>query len=280
MPFIAADRFTPQTFRNLLEFLRATEPDKQPVLLFDEMENLEYKLARGDLSSDILLFLAGLLDSKLQISFVVTGSDRLEIKRLPDWNILIPKTISRKIGLLAYEDALRLIEEPVQGYFIYDDGIPERILRITAGHPYYTQVICQTQIDFLNQNHEFAVGDEQLAQVLQMVLNNPPPPLSHVWDSFSKPQKIAATVTANALDNENDCVGVEELLNAMPVELNAHSGSRVSFLGAMESLVHEYWMEKSDQGTYRFRIDLLRLWIRREHTIWHLADELQHGTER
>ena len=279
-PFIAADRFTPQTFRNLLEFLRATEPDKQPVLLFDEMENLEYKLARGDLSSDILLFLAGLLDSKLQISFVVTGSDRLEMKRLPDWNILIPKTISRKIGLLAYEDALRLIEEPVQGYFIYDDGIPDRILRITAGHPYYTQVICQTQIDFLNQNHEFAVGDEQLAQVVQMVLNNPPPPLSHVWDSFSKPQKIAATVTADALDNENDCVGVEELLNAMPAELNAHSGNRVSFLGAMESLVHEYWMEKSDQGTYRFRIDLLRLWIRREHTIWHLADELQHGTER
>ncbi len=279
-PFIAADRFTPQTFRNLLEFLQAAEPEKQPVLLFDEMENLEYKLARGDLSSDILLFLAGLLDSNLRVSFVATGSDRLEARRLPDWNILVPKTISRKIGLLAREDALRLIEEPAQGYFVYDEGIPDRILRMTAGHPYYTQVICQTQIDYLNQKHEFSVGDEQLTKVVQMVLNNPPPPLHHVWESFSIPEKIAATIAANELDNETDYIGVEEMLIVVPGELRDLSGNRMSFLGAVESLVHQDWVERSEQGEYRFRIDLLRLWIRREHTIWHLADEFQQGNDQ
>jgi hypothetical protein len=279
-PFIAAERFTPQTFRNLLEFLQDAEPEKQPVLLFDEMENLEYKLARGDLTSDVLLFLAALLDSNLRVSFVATGSDRLETSRLPDWNILVPKTISRKIGLLAQEDALRLIEEPARGYFTYNEGIPDRILRMTAGHPYYTQVICQTQIDFLNQKREFAVGAEQLVKVVQIVLNNPPPPLNHVWESFSIPEKIAATITANELDSEVDYLGVEEMLAALPEELSPHAGNRVNLISAVENLVHEDWVERSEEGKYRFRVDLLRLWIRREHTIWHLADELQQGNIR
>ncbi len=278
-PFIAADRFTPQTFRNLLEFLQDAEPEKQPVLLFDELENLEYKLARGNLSADVLLFLAGLLDSNLSVSFVATGSDQLEARRLPDWSILVPKTVSRQIGLLAREDALRLIEEPAKGYFIYDSDIPDRILRMTAGHPYYTQVICQTQIDLLNQNHEFAVGAEQLSEVVEIVLNNPPPPLHHVWESFSTPEKIAATITANELDNEMDYIGVEEMMKAIPEELSALSGNRVNFISAVEGLVREDWVERSEQGKYRFRIDLLRLWMRREHTIWHLADELQQGTD-
>jgi hypothetical protein len=276
-PFIAADRFTPPTFRSLLEFLQNAEPEKQTVLLFDEMENLEYKLARGDLTSDILLFLAGLMDSNLRVSFVATGSDQLEARRLPDWNILVPKTISRKIGLLAREDALRLIEEPAQGYFIYDEGIPDRILRMTAGHPYYTQVICQTQIDFLNQNHQFAVGNEQLDKVMQTVLNNPPPPLNHVWESLSTTEKIAAAIAAHEIDSESDFIEVEQMPDSLPVELKAFSGSRVNLISALENLVHEEWMERSEEGKYRFRIDLLRLWIRREHTIWHLADELQQG---
>ncbi|MEJ2109632.1 MAG: ATP-binding protein [Acidobacteriota bacterium] len=279
-PFIAADRFTPQTFRNLLEFLQDAEPDRQPVLLFDEIENLEYKLARGDLTSDILLFLAGLMDSRLRISFVVTGSEPLEGRRLPDWSILEPKTISRKIGLLAHEDALRLIEEPAQGYFIFDEGIPEKILRMTAGHPYYTQVVCQTQIDFLNQNHEFAVGSDQLDKITQIVMENPPPPLNHVWESFSRIEKLSIAVTANCLDNDVDFMGIEEMMESMPDEMREPVGKKANFLSAMESLVHQNWVEKSDRGSYRFRIDLLRLWLRREHTVWHLADELQQGTLR
>lgn len=276
-PFIAADRFTPQTFRNLLEFLRDAEPEKKPVLLFDEMENLEYKLARGDLTSDILLFLAGLLDSNIPISFVITGSNMLEAKKLPDWAILVPKTVSRKIGLLESGDALRLIEDPAKSYFVYDDGIPDQILRMTAGHPYYTQVVCQAQIDYLNNKHEFAMGQEQLAQVVEKVLNHPPPPLNHVWDSFSAAEKTAATLAANAIGGPEAYADVESMLHDLPAEIASLSGNRVNFINAVESLVREDWMERSEHESYRFKVDLLRLWIRREHTIWHLADEFNQG---
>ena len=75
-PFISSERFTPDTFRKLLAFLHESEPSKIPVLLFDELENLELKFTRGSLNADPLLFLAGLLDGNLPVSFVATGSDQ------------------------------------------------------------------------------------------------------------------------------------------------------------------------------------------------------------
>jgi HAMP domain-containing protein len=279
-PFIAAERFTPQTFRNLLSFISEMNPGRRPVLLFDELENLEYKLARGNLTPDVFLFLAGLLDSALDVSFVVTGSNRLETKRLPDWNILIPKTISRRIGLLAPEDARILIEQPVHGYVVYGAGIPDRILRLTAGHPYYTQLICLTQIDCLNRDKEFAAGAEQLEKVIQLVLHNPPPPLNHVWENFSLSEKIAVATTASVIENENDYVGADTVLETVPQELKELLGNEGNIRSALDTLSLDDWVERSDRSEYRFRIDLLRLWIRHEHTIWHLVDELKRSEQQ
>ena len=73
---------------------------------------------------------------------------------------------------------------------------------------------------------------------------------------------------------------MEEILEAVPDELRDTSDNPVNLLSAVESLVHADWVERSEQGKYRFRVDLLRMWIRREHTIWHLADELQRGIDQ
>src|SRR5262249_51667713 len=127
-PFIAAEKFTPETFRKLLEFIRDSEPQKHPVLLFDELENLELKFARCSLSTDLLFFLASLLDGPIPVGFVASGSDQLDKLSFAGWNTLRAKTIPRRIGFLTPADTLRLILEPVRGYVLYDVGLPEKIL--------------------------------------------------------------------------------------------------------------------------------------------------------
>jgi len=276
-PFISTERFSPDTLRRLLRFIHDSEPHKVAVLLFDELENLEFKFNRGSLSADVLLFLAGLLDGNVPVSFVATGSDQLERLKFPDWHILTPKTIPRHIGLLTRNDARRLIVEPIRGYVLYDDGVPERILRITAGHPYYTQVVCQSLVDYLNQKQEFALSLAQLSEVLELVLDNPPPPLNHVWESFSNVEKTAAAGLAHVLAGEEQYVGTERVLASMPVELSAEARDPVKFRSALDHLSREDWVEKNDNGAYRFQLDLLRLWIGREHSIWQVADELQRS---
>jgi HAMP domain-containing protein len=276
-PFIAAERFTPETFRKLLRFIREYEPARHPVLLFDELENLEFKLGRGSLTTDPLLFLASLLDGDIRVSFVATGSDQLETLTFTGWNILRPKTIPRRIGLLTANDTQRLILEPVHGYVLYDEGIPEQILRTTAGHPYYTQVVCQTMVDYLNQKRDFAVASEQLHEILDQVLLNPPPPLNHVWDGFSHHAKLACSTLAYVLKDPTEYAELETIHDAIPSELRTQIPDSASLITACDHLCHEDWLERGPFTVYRFRVDLLRMWIAREHSIWQVTDELKRS---
>jgi hypothetical protein len=257
----------------LLRFIRDAEPTKHPVFLFDELENLEFKLARGLLSTDILLFLASLLDGDIAVDFVATGSEQLQSFNYAGWNILTPKTIRRRIGVLTPNDTRRLIVEPVRGYVLYDDGVPEQILRITAGHPYYTQVVCQTAVDYLNQQKNFAVTADGLSEILDQVLQNPPPPLNYVWDEFTPQEKLASASLAYVLKNPAQYAGVDAIHNRIPHELREQLPAPVSFVNACDHLCREDWLESGSATEYRFRVDLFRMWIAREHSIWQVADD-------
>jgi HAMP domain-containing protein len=272
-PFIAAEKFTPETFRKLLAFIRDSDPQKHPVLLFDELENLEIKFARGSLSTDLLMFLASLLDGSIPVGFVASGSDQLDRLGFPGWNMLRGKTVPRRIGFLTPADAQRLILEPVRGFVLYDAGIPEQILRLTAGHPYYTQVVCQTMVDYLNHKRDFAVASLQLNEILDQVLQNPPPPLNHVWDGFSNQEKMAAATLAYVLKEPSQYAQVEEIHERIPVEIRRQLPETSNFISACDHLCREDWLEKNTTMQYRFRVDLLRLWIAREHSIWQVADD-------
>src|SRR5262249_51066086 len=129
--------------------------------------------------------------------------------------------------------------------------------------------------DYLNQKQEFAVALPQLTEVIELVLNNPPPPLNHVWDSLPTAEKIAAAGLAHVLSSEQQYAAAETVLAGMPAELSAAAQDPVSFRSALDHLFLEDWMERDDRGAYRFQLDLLRLWIHREHSVWQVADELQ-----
>jgi hypothetical protein len=275
-PFIASERFTAETPRRLLGFIHEVAPGKTPVLLFDELENLEFKLNRGSVSADLLLFLAGLLDGDVPVSFVATGSDQLEDLEFSGWSILYTKTIARRIGLLAPKDALQLINEPVRGYVLYDEGVPDRILRLTAGHAYFTQVVCQAIVDYLNERHDFHVSLDKLSEVVELVLNNPPPPLTYMWKSLSSLEKTTVAGIAQALSDADGHADVDQIIGGLPPELVELAEGRANVAGALNQLRREDWIETHrDQSKCRFRLDLLRLWIRREHSVWQVADELR-----
>src|SRR5262249_19736421 len=123
-----------------------------------------------------------------------------------------------------------------------------------------TQVVCQSLVDYLNQKQEFAVALPQLTEVIELVLNNPPPPLNHVWDSLSNAEKTAAAGLAHALTGEEQYASAETVLASIPAELSAEAGDPISFRSALDHLYREDWVERNDRGAYRFQLDLLRLW--------------------
>lgn len=244
--------------------------DRALLLLVDEYELLESKVEEGRLDSEIFLFLAGLIDSKERLSFIFTGSRRLEERDRRYWREMLRRSLFRKIGFLSANDARRLITEPVASRVVFGRNVVERIVRLTAGQPFYAQVICQTAVDYLNEHERNALAMADLDKVVAEIVDHPLPQMIYAWDALSADEKVVLSLLAMQLDaigeygwsSAADLVAFVEREKA-PVDLSENTIHLT-----LEELFRTEILEKSPFETYRFRIDLLRLWIRRSHSIW------------
>ena len=88
--------------------------------------------------------------------------------------------------------------------------------------------------------------------------------------------KIAAAGLANALQDGDSFIDVEEIRAGLPAELQPHVKNVVSLHSSLSGLWREDWVELKELK-YRFRIDLFRRWVRHEHSVWHVIEELAAG---
>lgn len=84
------------------------------------------------------------------LSFVFVGTRRLEEMSTDYWSVLFNIALYRHIGFLSREAAMRLVCEPVAPHIIYDDLALDKIWRVTAGQPYFLQLVCYTLINQAN----------------------------------------------------------------------------------------------------------------------------------
>ena len=242
------------------------------LLLFDEYELIESKIDDGSLRPDIITFFASLLEAHPRLSFIFTGSRHLEQRNVAYWRVLIGKSLYRHISFLSERDALRLITEPVADRVIYPRGIPERIIRLTAGQPFYTQVVCQNMMDRLNEMERNRVRQEDLDAVAEELADNPLPQMIYFWDGLEQDQKGALSLLGEVLENSDHYASAQALID-FAQEQNLELELELSDLErALDDLFVNEVLERERAGEgkyeYRFRVDLFRLWVRQAHSVW------------
>src|SRR6185436_11782723 len=141
-------------FLDFLDEVLAALNDRTLLILIDEYELMEAKVDEGKLSPDLFTFLAGLMDNKERLALIFTGSRRLEERDKKYWRELLRRSLFRKVGFLSEKDTVRLITEPVVGRVIYGRGVMDVVYRLTSGQPFYTQVICQNVVDYMNEHRQ------------------------------------------------------------------------------------------------------------------------------
>ena len=262
-----------QSFELVLDDAMAAHPDKTLLFLFDEYEILESKIDRGELSRMVIPYLAGLLERKRRISFIFTGSRNLEERSTHHWRLMMGKSLYRKISYLTPRDTERLIRHPVQGLVDYDPAAVSLICRLTSGQPFYTQVICQNLIDHLNEVRRRTVRQENVPAIVDGIVDNPLPQMIYFWDSLPAEEKVALALLAEALRDEASWATAGQLL-ADATEKGIPIATDVAALqSALERLFEKELLAKSADRAFQYRIDLLRHWIRRTHSIWQVVKE-------
>jgi AAA+ ATPase superfamily predicted ATPase len=269
---------TPATIEALMEaFLQQVESrfqDKILLLLIDEYELIEEKIRDGSLSESSITYLAGILESPRRISLLFTGSTNLEDRKVSYWKSLLGKSIYRKISYLSRNDTRRLITEPLKGYIDYPEEILESICRLTGGQPFYTQVICQNLVDLLLEEARNSPGARDLEAVIKDIIDNPLPQMIYSWNSLSEGNKLVLSTLAGLLHNAGDYADSSRLLSYLRKNRIQLPFKRERLLVLLEEAYHKEYLEKQDDHTYRFRMDFLRRWIKREHSIWKVAREI------
>ena len=262
-------------FLDFLDEVMAAIGDRTLLILMDEYELMEGKVDEGKLSPELFTFLAGLMDNKERLALIFTGSRRLEERDKKYWRELLRRSLFRKVGFLSEKDAFRLITDPVEGRVVYGRGVIEEVCRLTAGQPFYTQVICQNLVDYMNEHEQNWVTVANLNEVIADVVDNPLPQMIYTWDVLSDDEKLALSLLAEILPGGSAYATAGELrasvkANDYPVHLSENS-IRLT----LEEMFRRELLDKDSGVGFRFKIDLFRLWIRRSHSIWQVVKEVR-----
>ena len=145
-----------------------------------------------------------------------------------------------------------------------------KILQVTSGHPYYTQLVCHCMFDSWSRGPKPVMDAADVEAVLAEAIELGSANLTYVWeDSAPEEQALMAGVAA-AMRRGTGPVIIDNALDAWR-ELSVRLPER-EVARALRSLTSREVLA-GDQA-YRFSVDLQRLWCEKHRHLDWVKDEL------
>ena len=262
--------------REFLPAARRLLPEDTTLLLvFDEFEAFESMVADGILPRTFFPYMRHLMQHSTGLSFVFVGTRRLEEMSADYWSVLFNVALYRKIDFLSEPAALRLICEPVAPTLVYDDLALDKILRVTAGHPYFLQLVCYTLVKQANQKRSGYVTISDVNTALDEMLRLGEVHFAYLWQRSSHAERALLAAAAHLMDR-NEPLHPEvfiEHLQPYSIELDP-----MQVTEALVSLVaRDIMREVTEEGKalYELRIGLVGLWVARNKSLSRLHAHLE-----
>ncbi|MQB19015.1 restriction endonuclease subunit M [Agrobacterium tumefaciens] len=137
-------------FRDYLEeVLLVLEPLGLGLLLMlDEFDKLQEGIDNGVTSPQVPENIRFLIQTYPKFSAILTGSRRLKRLREEYWSALYGLGTSIPVTALDAESARKVVTEPVRNQLAFSQEAIERVIEVTARHPYLMQCLCNRVFDY------------------------------------------------------------------------------------------------------------------------------------
>ncbi|WP_322820220.1 tetratricopeptide repeat protein [Chloroflexus sp.] len=138
------------------------------VLIIDEFSYIYQYIVRGLISETFMMNWKALLQENY-FHAVLAGQDVM-----PKFKQRFPNefgtTQDERVTYLRREDAIKLIDEPIRiggrsGESRYRERAIDRILDLTAGSPFYIQILCNRLVEYMNRKRASLVTEADVDQV-------------------------------------------------------------------------------------------------------------------
>lgn len=251
------------TFRS--RFLRSVTSlldNRNLLLMFDEFEELEKRVEDGRLEPEVFDFLRNLMQHEPRLDFIFSGTHKLEELCSDYWSILFNIAVYKRITFLDHDDIRRLVTEPVAAAGLeYDPLAVERIIQVTAGHPYFTQVVCHEMVTYHNETKRSYLTVGCVDQALERIVERGEAHFKYIW-AGATPEEQRVMLAATDLLPDADA-GATPAQIAAELARKGHDLSEEDLIRALTHLQTKDILVRSgpQSSLYRFKIDLIRRWI-------------------
>jgi hypothetical protein len=260
--------------RDLLTQARMALGERTLLLLFDEFEELEARVRGGDLEPKVFPYLRHLMQHLDRVGFILAGTHRLEELTADYWSILFNVALYRRVGLLDEVAARRLISQPVSDYgLMYDDLAVDKMLKVTAGHPYFLQLLCHTLVNVHNRERVNYVTVGDVNRALEEMLGLGEAHLAFLWEKATPWERVTLAALARLVS-----AGEAGTAGAVASLLADHGAlpDPAQVTRALQRLAAQGLLQATGEGRprYEFQVDLVRLWIERFKSLTQAAQEI------
>lgn len=167
------------------------------------------------------------------------------------------EAISAKIGLLDDSDAKELIIKPTKK-LKYQDAAIETILKLSANHPYFTQVLCFTIFNSAKVRDRWEVTSQDVESIVEKAITYCTLGLASLRNSLPIYEKVVFLAVAKSQDIDD----IKEQL--LILEDYGVSVTR-ALKEALENLEKWGFLEKqnssSSQDFYELKVEFVRRWL-------------------
>ena len=264
--------------RSFLVEVRKTIGERHLLILLDEFEELEAAVRRANLDPSIFGFLRHLIQHTEHLSVIFSGTNRLEELATDYWNILFNISLYKHIAYLDKEQALMLVQEPVGGYGMrYDALALEKIWRVTAGHPYFLQLLCHSLVNLHNRVERNYITVADVNTALEEILTTGEAHFLYLWTGASPVERLAMIALSRMipLSGQATPIQVVDYLEERGITIDRQSISQaLHHLELREVLSSEAGRDLSSRESYRWRLGLLGLWAEKYKSLSRVVDDL------
>jgi archaellum biogenesis ATPase FlaH len=260
-----------QLVQNCLDLIKP----RKLMILCDEFDAIEELFQLKVLSINALLWIKEFLNLPV-VHFVMTSSH--EFKESTITTLLTPIAQMYPIHELSRQDTLALIQKPIGENFTYKAGVPERIYRLSGGHPFYVQSICHTLVNHVNAElKRNYVVIKDLEGIIDFIVRNPAGHIQETWKILSHPDHAPMCARETLAALANSIRHIEEYVNRKSIFktvrnkcFNVDEPALYKTLAWFDQNTrllerkseHDHFRLLDRQSVhYRFRNDLIRHWI-------------------
>jgi len=243
--------------------------ERHILLMLDEAIRLQEQVQAGKLEKEIFEYLRHLMQHHERLNFLFSlGSGLEEMEK--EYAFLFSVGLYKKISFLEQEAAMALITQPVKDCYQIEPTAIKRILQVTSGHPYYTQLLCHSLFNRWQQQRKPQMDVDDVNAILDEVVERGLAVLKHVWEESSPGEKAVLAGIAASIGERNRSVGPHEISRAWARHNVALPEGETA--KAIKSLIARDVITGQDR--YRFTIDLQQLWVLKYERLEWVREEI------